>query len=241
MKSRSVGVSPTGPICNAGDSPEPTFRGNASAGTATRNSRFGPAISHGVAEDGSPRRKPGVKAWTISARVAGVRILPIATLLLLAASGCGYHTAGTAVRLPADLHTIAVPTFINGTEYYRVEQIMTEAVVREFNTRTNYRVVSQAVSADATLNGRITSAYVSPVTYDSTTGRTTTAMVTMTIAVRLVDKKGNVVFEQPGYQFREEYEVSRDITTFFQEETPAVDRMAGDFARELVSNVLEAF
>jgi outer membrane lipopolysaccharide assembly protein LptE/RlpB len=165
----------------------------------------------------------------------------LAALVVLLATGCGYHTSAKAVRLPADLHSIAIPTFVNQTESYRIEQIMTQAVVREFNTRTNYRVISQPAGADATLNGRIISTVISPVTYDSTTGRTSTAMITVSMAVRLVDKHGKVLFEQPSYQFREEYEISRDITTFFQEENPAVDRMAGDFARELVSNVLEAF
>jgi outer membrane lipopolysaccharide assembly protein LptE/RlpB len=174
---------------------------------------------------------------TKMARLPGL----LTVLALLAATGCGYHTSGKAVRLPSDLHTIAIPTFVNPTESYRVDQIITQAVAREFNTRTNYRVVPQTDDADATLNGRITGFLVSPVTYDSTTGRTSTAMVTISMAVRLVDKRGKVLFEQPGYVFREEYEVSRDITTFFQEESPAVDRLAGDFARNLVSNVLEAF
>lgn len=170
--------------------------------------------------------------------------LPFAVIvagLLLVTSGCGYHTSAHAVRLPATLHTIAVPAFINRTEGYRFEQILTEAVVREFNTRTNYRVVSQPKGADATLNGAVTYTGIMPLTYDSTTGRTATAAVVITASVRLVDDQGKVLFERPDYTFREEYQVSREVTSFFQEESPAVDRVANDFARELVSNVLEAF
>jgi outer membrane lipopolysaccharide assembly protein LptE/RlpB len=165
----------------------------------------------------------------------------VAAVMLVVATGCGYHTSAKATQLPPDLHTIAVPMFINGTESYRMEQIVTAAVVREFNTRTNYRVVPQADGADATLFGRITGASYAPVTYDSKTGRTSTAVVNVTVAVKLVDKHGKLLYEQPAYVWREEYEISRDITTFFQEDAPAVDRLANDFARDFVSNVLEAF
>ncbi len=169
------------------------------------------------------------------------RALLVSAAMLMVATGCGYHTSGKAVRLPATLHTIAVPTFANRTEGYRFEQILTEAVVREFNTRTNYRVISQPNGADATLNGTVVYTGISPLTYDSTTGRISTSAVVITASVRLVDANGKVLFDQPNYTFREEYEVSREVSSFFQEESPAVDRVAEDFARQLVSNVLEAF
>lgn len=170
-------------------------------------------------------------------RWIGLTLTAGMTLML---AGCGYHTSGHAVQLPADLHSIAVPAFVNRTQTYRIEQLLTEAVVREFNTRSNYRVVPGG-DADSTLHGTVTYTSVSPVTYDSTTGRTSTALVTVTINVALVDKKGKVLFRQSGYTFREEYQVSREISSFFQEESPALDRLSRSFARALVSNVLEAF
>ena len=53
-------------------------------------------------------------------------------------TGCGYHTAGHAVQLPQNLTTIAVPPFKNETLTYRIDQMLTASVVREFNTRTRY-------------------------------------------------------------------------------------------------------
>jgi outer membrane lipopolysaccharide assembly protein LptE/RlpB len=162
--------------------------------------------------------------------------------LLLAGVGCGYHTAGRAVRLPADLHTIAIPTFTNVTTTYRVDQMMTAAVVREFLTRTRYRVVSQAgPDTDAVLRGTITSVSISPITYSAQTGQASSALVTVLAKVSLVDSHGKVLYDSPSYTFREQYEISQDPATFFQEVTPAYNRMAQDFARTLVSNVLEAF
>ena len=41
--------------------------------------------------------------------------------------------------------------------------------------------------------------------------------------------------------FREQYQVSREITSFFEEESPSLVRLSGDFARTLVSNILEGY
>lgn len=166
-------------------------------------------------------------------------------MLLLAAlvlSGCGYRVAGKATRLPANVQTIAVPTFVNQTQQYKLEQVLTQAVVREFATRTRYRVVNQSESdADATLKGHVMAVQIAPVTFDSKTGRASTVLVTIGMRVSLVDRKGSAIFDNQNYLFREEYQVSRELSSFFQEESPAMDRLSREFARTLVSNVLEAY
>ncbi|MFB3814118.1 MAG: LPS assembly lipoprotein LptE [Terriglobales bacterium] len=162
--------------------------------------------------------------------------------MALALSACGYRTQGRAVRLPRDLQTVAIPAFENATNAYRVEQVLTEAVVREFISRTRYRVVNQDDgSADATLRGTVLSTYIAPVTYDSQTGRASTALVTVTMKVSLVDRKGRLLYDNPSYLFREQYQISREPASFFQEESPAIERLAREFARTLVNNVLEAY
>lgn len=171
-------------------------------------------------------------------------LLKAAALLLAAVSvlgGCGYHSAGRASRLPQNLHVLAVPVFINQTQTYRIEQIFTHDVVREFIGRTRYRVVTSATDADATLKGTVLSAQASPLTYDAQSGRISSAVVTVTMKVTLADKTGRVLFENPNFSFREQYQVSREVTSFFNEETPALQRMSQDFARTLVSDILEAF
>jgi len=166
-------------------------------------------------------------------------------LLLFLLSGlaaCGYHTAGQASRLPADLHTVAIPTFQNSTSAYHIEQVLTEAVVREFLARTHYRVVSQDDGhADAVLHGTVLAIQIYPVTVDSVTGRATSGMVAVTMKVNFADRRGKVLYDNPGYSFHEPYQISREPSSFFQEETPALRRLASEFARTLVSNVLEAY
>jgi outer membrane lipopolysaccharide assembly protein LptE/RlpB len=157
-------------------------------------------------------------------------------------SGCGYHTAGNATRLPATLHVIAVPAFVNQTQTYKIESTLTNAVVREFNARTRYRIMSDvSPDADAVLRGTVTSTQLAPVTYDSQTGRASTGLVTVNMKVVLTARDGRVLYENQNYTFREQYQVSRELSSFFEEESPAVDRLSRDLARTLVSNVLEAF
>ena len=162
--------------------------------------------------------------------------------LLVLNPGCGYHTAGHVVQLPENVKTIAIPTFKNETLTYRIEQMLTASVVREFTTRTHYRVVNDTGGdPDATLSGTVLSTAASPLTYDTATGRAASIMVVVSMKVTLFDRTGKVLYQNPAYLFREQYEVSQDLTSFFEEDSPAFRRLSQDFARTLVSNILEGF
>lgn len=170
-------------------------------------------------------------------------LLAVGTLLALAiiTSSCGYHTAGKAVRIPPYVKTLAVPAFVNQTQTYRIEAVLTEAVVREFNTRTHYRIVSDPKDADAVLRGWVTGTQLAPLTYDSNTGRASSALVTVNMKVVLTDRNGKILYENSNYTYREQYQVSRELSSFFEEQGPAMQRLSTDFARTLVSNVLEMY
>jgi hypothetical protein len=160
----------------------------------------------------------------------------------LAAIGCGYHTVGSVVELPQNIHTIAIPGFVSQSQTFRVEQVLTDAVVREFNARTQYHVIHDMHGdADAVLKATVLSASATPLAYDSKTGRAASALVTVSIKVTLTDRQGKLLFDNPSYLFHDQYELSRDLPSFFQEDSPAVDRLSRDFARTLVANILEAY
>jgi hypothetical protein len=180
--------------------------------------------------------------------------LCISVALLLPA--CGYHVGGTASRLPPGLKVIAVPVLENRTSRYRIEQRMTEAVVHEFLARTKYRIVSREDSADAVLRGEITSFEASPVVFDTSAApnsqinpnvntpiaRATAMLVSVHLKVWLEERETKkVLYRNDDYLFREPYEVSTDPATFFDEQGPAMGRMARDFASRLVADVLENF
>ena len=125
---------------------------------------------------------------------------------------------------------------------YRIEQMLTASVVREFTTRTHYRILNDTgADADATLRGTVLSTTASPLTYDTSTGQAASILVVVSMKVTLTDRNGKVLYQNPAYLFREQYEVSQDLTSFFEEDSPAFRRLSQDFARTLVSNILEGF
>ena len=171
--------------------------------------------------------------------------LPLAILVacMFAMAGCGYHTSGHMVRLPSDIHTIYVPMFQNTTQTFRVEQTLTAAVVQELRSRTEFRVVTRndGDTADATLKGLVNYTSNTPLTYDSVTGRISSSVVTISMKVSLISKSGKVLWGNPNYMYREQYQVSRDVASFFDESNPAFLRIANEFAKSLVSNIVEAY
>src|SRR5437762_12781897 len=108
----------------------------------------------------------------------------LALALNVIALGCGYHTVGHAVALPQNVRTIAIPGFVSQSPTFRVEQVMTDSVVREFHTRTQVHVIHQAqTDADAVLEGRVFSATASPLAYDSKPGLPSCMLGTVSVEV----------------------------------------------------------
>lgn len=161
---------------------------------------------------------------------------------ILLSTGCAYHTAGHGGQLHESVKTVAIPMFKNETTTYRVEQMLTSSVVREFTTRTHYHIVNDpGDDADATLRGTVLSTTASPLAYDTPTGRAASVLVVVSMKVVLSDKNGKVLYQNPAYLFREQYELSQDLSSFFEEDSPAMRRLSRDFARTLVSNILEDY
>ncbi|HEX4154685.1 MAG TPA: LPS assembly lipoprotein LptE [Acidobacteriaceae bacterium] len=163
--------------------------------------------------------------------------------------GCGYHQVGAAVHVPASVRTVAVPIFQSKVQAYNTEVAFTEAIVRELNTRTKYRVLTNvngnveptAQEADATLRGTILTQAVTPLTYDAASGQTSSYLVTITASVELVGHDGAVLYRNNAFAWREQYQSTQDLSGFVQEDSAAVRRMAHDFAEAMVSDMLESF
>jgi membrane-bound lytic murein transglycosylase MltF len=50
-----------------------------------------------------------------------------------------------------------------------------------------------------------------------------------------------VLYHTDKFIFRNEYEISTDVRSFFEEQDPALDRLAKDFAQRLVAAITENF
>ncbi|MCI0623401.1 MAG: LPS assembly lipoprotein LptE [Acidobacteria bacterium] len=173
---------------------------------------------------------------TLALRTSTVVLL----LLFLANTGCGYRLAGRATAIPANVDSVAIPIFTNKTTKYRLEQRLTSAVVDEFIARTRYRVIPDPSQAKALLTGEVTEFTSTPVIFAGGAGAT--FLVTVRMRVTLKDTATQkLLFENNNFYFREEFEISRGSREFFPEEGPAMDRLAREFSRTLVSSILEAF
>ena len=163
--------------------------------------------------------------------------------LILMTTGCGYHQAGAATHMPANVRTLSVPIFQSKAQGFRTEAVFTEAVVRELNTRTKYRVLTagDGTGADATLSGTIVTQTIAPLTYDASSGQTSSYLVTVTAQVVLTAHDGAVLYKNDAFGWREQFQSTQDLNGSLQEDTPAVRRMAHDFGEALVSDMLESF
>ncbi len=170
-----------------------------------------------------------------------MRLRILATLALLSLTACGYHTVGASAHIPAGIRTLAVPAFTTRAQAFHTEFAFTQAVVHELNTRTKYLIVPKDTDADATLRGVILTQSASPLTYDSSSGQTSSYLITITARVTLTARDGRVLYQNDALPFREQFQSTQDTTSFIQEDSPAVQRLARDFAQTIVSAILESY
>lgn len=161
--------------------------------------------------------------------------------VLLTSTGCNYHVAGAATHLPPNIRTLAVPVFRTNAQAAHTEFLFTQATIRELNTRTRYLIETDDKDADATLTGQILTQTSSPLTYDSSSGQTSSYLITITAKVVLRARDGHILYENDALPFREQYQSTQDLTLFIQEDSPAVERLAHAFAQTIVSDILESF
>jgi outer membrane lipopolysaccharide assembly protein LptE/RlpB len=165
----------------------------------------------------------------------------VLSLLAVIVAGCGYHVGPQGSVLPKEIHTIAIPQFKNNTVQYKISSYMSEAVSREFVSRTRYAVVADPSRADATLYGTVINYFSNATVSDPSTGRGTGAQITVQIQIRLVAKDGKVIFQRPNYQFLDRYEIAINPGQYIDESQATLSRLSRDVARDIVSAVLENF
>lgn len=181
-------------------------------------------------------RIPG-PSGTFSGRAAPAAALALAAVLC----GCGYHLAGHSSTLPAGIRTIGIPTFVNRTNRPELEQRVTEHIIDEFTTRGRVRIVPKEEGAQAVLRGVILGYAVTPVVI-SQLGRATRYEILITAHVTLSETTTDrVLWEDDHFLFKRQYDVAADAQAFIDQEIVAIDDVATDFSRSVVTSILEGF
>src|SRR5688500_568273 len=171
----------------------------------------------------------------------------LAVLAASAMTACGYALAGRGSFLPAYMRVLGIPMFGNATPFQTVEQLFTQKVRLEFQSRRRYTVVPTTEGADGIVRGEITSISTQPV---SITAAQVASRYRVTVVVKIAFedvKAQKVLWENSSLSFSDEYELANpttsggDVSAFIGNERVAMDRMSEDFARSIVSAILEAF
>jgi hypothetical protein len=162
------------------------------------------------------------------------------------AASCGYALAGRGSFLPEYIKTLGIPMFANNTPYQGVEQLFTQKVRLEFQSSRRYTVVPSDEGVDGIVRGEIQSLNLQPVSLNDAQ-LASRIRVTVVVKVRFEDvKEQKTLWENPALSFSDEYELASpgtgvDVSAFVGNERVAMDRMSTDFARSIVSAILEAF
>jgi hypothetical protein len=192
-------------------------------------------------------------------KLLGLRLAICCCLALsISLAGCGYHVAGHGPdALPKSIHVIAVPIMENKSNNFKIEQRLTAATIHEFLAKTRYKIVSDPNAGDAVLTGKVLSLEILPLLFQTPTATTTTEqatamIVTMKCEVTLTERESDkVLYHTDNFVFRNEYQLATsgqsptesrgNVEEIFQENEPAFDRMAQDFASRLVSAIVENY
>jgi hypothetical protein len=170
--------------------------------------------------------------------------LACAVALTMALPGCGYSLSGRGSFLPAYIKVIGVPMFVNSTPVFDVEKRITDRVISELIGRGKYTVKQDATGVDGLLTGEITSITLAPAAFTPDRQATRYAL-TVSARIEFKDMKTNkILWSNPSMQFREEFDITTDVadpSAFFGQDANAMDRVATEFARSVVSAILESF
>lgn len=167
------------------------------------------------------------------------RIVALLAAALMAVS-CGYRLRGTGSYLPSHIQRISIPMFKNLTTRFELDLKLTQAVINEMTARAKVEVLSETGRGDAVLIGEVTSFRVNPIAFS---GEAAADRYNITVTARivlrdLVNKK--VLFSNPSFVYVKEYEVPQG-SDFESLETEAIGKVAEEFARTIVGNILEGF
>lgn len=170
-----------------------------------------------------------------------LRFFVLSSVLLVGSGFTDCYKPVTNSGLPKNVKTVAVPAFqfeASGLRY-RVETRFTEAVSREIIRRGNgLKVQGSKTGADAVIEGTIRNFGFSGVLLDSE-GRARVYEVTIVGAVTVRDLHENkILYDNQNFVFRDSFEFSNDPRSFFNEEDPAVERMARAFGESVVSAIV---
>lgn len=171
------------------------------------------------------------------------RIALVALLGTLA--GCGYALEGRGITTDPSVKRIGVPLFRDQTGRVDLDARVTEQVIGELLKRGRFTVVKEPTGVDAVVIGEILAFDVVPINFTASGDVTEATRYAITLTAKVTYRKvgqTEPIWENSRFSFRDEYDLDdSNSQNFFDQEELSVERLAEQFARSLVSTMLEAF
>lgn len=170
-------------------------------------------------------------------------MLILLSLLLTTAAACGYHRSGTGMLVPQGVRSIAIPSFINGTNEPYVDVEITKAVVNEFMADGRLQVKDVEV-AELALRGTVKAFELIALSYspESFVQQYKVRIVVDALLEDLRDRKTLWQEQDIEAVFISDYPVSvGDIRVTRIAKSSAIRRASQDIAWTLRSRVFEGF
>ena len=171
-------------------------------------------------------------------RLRRAAALVCACLPFLCAGCLGYHVGPAKPAFLRDIHTLAIPAFRNNTLLPRMEGLVTDTVIKQFQQDGTYQIVD-AGSADAIL--RCSVERVPPTGEGSTTGKalqTTESAFAVWVRYQLIERSTGKILDNGRADGSTNFFVGDDVQ---QDEQQAIPIAAEQLAIHLVSMISEGF
>ena len=169
---------------------------------------------------------------------AGLAIVSI--VLFAAGGGCSSDPrSGFAFQdaYRADVRTVAVPVFDNGSFHHGLELTLTDALIKEIHRTTPWRVAG-GDEADTTLSGSITSVELRRLLRNSETGLVQEMATDVAVSFEWKrNRTGEVMVSRRNFRSSEAFVPARGAQERLElGERATIDRLAKDIVSELRSS-----
>lgn len=160
-------------------------------------------------------------------------------VLAFCLSGClGYSIGPVKPGYLADVHTISVPTFKNETLIPRLEVLVTDTVIKQFQQDGTYKIGNDE-NADAVLKAEIANVSRSPArSLQGNVLSTTEFNLAMRVKYRLVTRDGKMIGAPGEITGTTSFFVDNDIVT---DERQALPLAIEELATHLVTQLSEGW
>jgi hypothetical protein len=163
------------------------------------------------------------------------------TLSLLLLTGCASDpTQGYSFTSSHDstVRTVAVPIFANPTYEHGLEVELTDAIIKEIQAKTPWRVVPEGSGANTTLSGTLSDSRLRRLSTGPFTGMSQELSVELTVDFDWKDSRsGKVLVARRNFVASEAFVPASPANERLEKgQHAAVQRMARDIVAELRSN-----